>query len=160
MPQYKKVNYPGWLYLDGRDTTGTSDELSSKYPLLYSYLGNTNVLPDYREFALVGAEQNTTDSVIDWYSHDVFNQGQSKNDCMQGHIHGIPGEFGANANINYHPWDSYTQIAGKNSQSRVWTNYGQDVMSAPIDDGTHYPARVGYVTRGKRKAVFFYIKAN
>ncbi len=35
----------GYLLADGRDTTGTDDELLTKYPLLYAYLGNTNVLP-------------------------------------------------------------------------------------------------------------------
>lgn len=35
----------GYLLADGRDTFGTDDQLSTKYPLLYSYLGNTNVLP-------------------------------------------------------------------------------------------------------------------
>lgn len=35
----------GYLLADGRDTTGTEDELLRKYPLLYAYLGNSNVLP-------------------------------------------------------------------------------------------------------------------
>jgi hypothetical protein len=39
------VTPQGYLLADGRDTTGTEDELLTKYPLLYAYLGNTNVLP-------------------------------------------------------------------------------------------------------------------
>lgn len=39
------VTPTGYLKCDGRDTTGTSDELETHYPLLYAYLGNTNVLP-------------------------------------------------------------------------------------------------------------------
>lgn len=39
------VTPTGYLKCDGRDTTGTADELETKYPLLYAYLGNTNVLP-------------------------------------------------------------------------------------------------------------------
>jgi len=39
------VTPQGYLLADGRDTTGTDDELLTKYPLLYAYLGNTNVLP-------------------------------------------------------------------------------------------------------------------
>ena len=36
----------GWLLADGRDTTGTADELHTHYPALYTYLGNSNVLPE------------------------------------------------------------------------------------------------------------------
>lgn len=39
------VTPTGYLKCDGRDTTGTADELETNYPLLYAYLGNTNVLP-------------------------------------------------------------------------------------------------------------------
>ena len=36
---------PNWLLCDGRDTTGTAEELATHYPALYTYLGNSNVLP-------------------------------------------------------------------------------------------------------------------
>ena len=36
----------GYLLCDGRDTTGTADELETVYPLLYAYNGNSNVLPE------------------------------------------------------------------------------------------------------------------
>ena len=48
--QYKKKPMSGYLYCDG----STFDE--NAYPALYMYLG-TNVLPDYRECVMVGAEQ-------------------------------------------------------------------------------------------------------
>ena len=91
--QYKKVNLAGYLYLDG----STFDQ--TKYPALYAYLG-TNVLPDYREFVLVGAEQNTTSAII--ATHDVFTQGQEKDDQLQDHTHGVLGfavPRGSGANI-------------------------------------------------------------
>ena len=45
--QYKKKPMSGYLYCDG----STFDE--NAYPALYMYLG-TNVLPDYREYVMVG----------------------------------------------------------------------------------------------------------
>ena len=63
------VTPAGYLLADGRDTTGTADELETKYPLLYAYLGNTNVLPnlydktqldDYETIALSSDANNPT----------------------------------------------------------------------------------------------------
>ena len=68
--QYKKVPMSGYLYCDG----STFDE--NVYPALYMYLG-TNVLPDYRECVMVGAEQNTTDTIA---THDVYGEGEFKYD--------------------------------------------------------------------------------
>ena len=87
IPMYKKSSPSGYLYCDG----STFDQ--TKYPLLYAYLGS-NVLPDYREFALVGAEENTTDvynastnpnGTI--HDHDVYTEGQAKDDQLQEHYH-------------------------------------------------------------------------
>lgn len=154
-PVYKKGNYSGWLYLDGRDTTGTSEELSTHYPLLYAYLGS-NVLPDYREAAIVGAEQNTTDTIA---THDVYTEGQFKDDQFQNHKHSItdPG----------HTHNLYTPMASPSGSIARGMQY---TVSSPSDipgskattgitignpnSGSH-----GTVTRGKRKAVYFYIKA-
>jgi microcystin-dependent protein len=134
----KKSNPQGYLYCDG------SIFDSSVYPALYQYLG-TNVLPDFREFSPVGAEQNTTNvydastnpsGVI--HDHDVYAEGESKDDQIQSHTHSqqryssgpdniyATGPYGAVANI------STSDVQG---------------------------ARTGTVTRGKRKAVFVYIKA-
>ena len=49
-----------WLICDGRDTTGTTIELETHYPSLYLFLGGTNVLPDLRNKALMGANDDST----------------------------------------------------------------------------------------------------
>lgn len=86
---YKKIKPANYLYCDG----STFDP--EIYPGLYLYLG-TNVLPDYRECAMVGAEKNTT-NVFDssetdpstglpgTQSHDVYTEGEFKDDQFQGH---------------------------------------------------------------------------
>lgn len=152
IPMYKKSNPNGYLYCDG----STFDQ--NAYPLLYAYLG-TNVLPDYREYALVGAEQNTTDTIA---THDVYSEGQAKDDALQN----ITGYFqirkmsnGANA---------------VTSRSGAFTTSNQSSQSDGFDfsGGEGQIQRVSFnskattrndananVTRGKRKAVYFYIKA-
>lgn len=99
-------------------------------------------LPDYREVALVGAGQNSTDSIA---THDVYTVGQFKDDQVQQHKHYIPG---------------YTQ----NSQASI-TTYA-DVTGDINNNGTSQfyslniaNARTGTTTRGKRKAVKYIIKA-
>ena len=166
-PVYKKGNYSGWLYLDGRDTTGTSEELSTHYPLLYAFLGS-NKLPDYREFALVGAEKNTTDTIA---THDVYTEGQFKDDSFKSHKHTFSGSAGTVSvsggnhrhsittrnttggngycfDVGSGPsYTRYTEYSGNLSMSGTFTPSGS--ISNTGDD----------VTRGKRKAVYFYIKA-
>lgn len=131
---YKKSAPSGYLYCDG----STFDE--TVYPALYQYLG-TNVLPDYREFALVGAEENTTSSNI--ATHDTFTQGEEKDDQLQGHHHklNIRSQIGDNSG-------TYNVARGA---------YNQGITGN--DTGSMSDGRSGNVTRGKRKAVFFYIKA-
>ena len=138
--QYKKTSITGYLYLDGRDTTGTADELQTVYPALYAYLGNSNVLPDYREFALVGAEQNTTSSNI--ATHDTYTQGQEKDDQLQNHYHSFNGGWGSGNK------GSAWLRTDQNNPSNQW------YAVANVTNG-----RKGDVTRGKRKAVYFYMKA-
>ena len=126
---YKKSNPSGYLYCDG----STFDE--TKYPALYQYLGS-NVLPDYRECVAVGAEQNTTDTIA---THDVYTEGQFKDDQLQTHSHGayIAGtggtKWGGNAGASADPWGG---------------------MADSAEGG-----RIGTTTHGKQKAVYFYIKA-
>lgn len=136
IPMYKKSSPSGYLYCDG----STFDE--TQYPLLYAYLGS-NVLPDYREFALVGAEENTTDvynastnpnGTI--HDHDVYTEGQAKDDQLQNHVH--------NGMYNNYPNGVFTMSSGNNGTALT---------------GNVSNARSGTVTRGKRKAVYFYIKA-
>lgn len=130
--QYKKVNMAGYLYLDG----STFDQ--TLYPALYAYLG-TNVLPDYREFVLVGAEQNSTSAVI--ATHDVFTQGQEKDDQLQDHSH-----------------DIYYQYSNVDGTSPAVTKSGNpDVMHSTFAVNSDF--RSGTTTRTKEKAVFWYIKA-
>ena len=126
--QYKKVPMSGYLYCDG----STFDE--NDYPALYMYLG-TNVLPDYRECVMVGAEQNTTDTIA---THDVYTQGEFKDDQLQNHKH----TGGA---------DGYYMAASGSDYGLSTSN-----VSGTIQEGS---ARFGETTHGKQKAVYVYIKA-
>lgn len=45
MPFANGTTSEDWLLCDGRDTTGTAEELATHYPALYTYLENSNVLP-------------------------------------------------------------------------------------------------------------------
>lgn len=141
----KKSNPQGYLYCDG----STFD--ANAYPALYQYLG-TNVLPDWREFSPVGAEQNTTnvydagtnpDGVI--HDHDVYTEGQAKDDQLQDHKH-----YYADIATTSITASGLTNALAKSESSTV-----QGVDSSVNPNTT----RVGTVTRGKRKAVFIYIKA-
>ena len=127
---YKKSSHSGYLYCDGSTFDAT------KYPLLYAYLGS-NVLPDYRECVEVGAEQNTTDTIA---THDVYTEGQFKDDQIQSHGH----EIRAN--------DS----GGNNVMALKGTSAEGSARGSVLDT---INARVGSTTHGKQKAVFIYIKA-
>ena len=141
---YKKIQPRNYLYCDG----STFDE--TLYPALYLYLG-TNVLPDYRECAMVGAEKNTT-NVFDstetdpstglpgTQNHDVYSQGEFKDDQLQEHNHKISAAAGG-------PSQVWGVTASSSGQTQGWSTF--DVNNA----------RTGDVTRGKRKAVYYYIKA-
>ena len=131
--QYKKVPMSGYLYCDG----STFDE--NDYPALYMYLG-TNVLPDYRECVMVGAEQNTTDTIT---THDVYSEGEFKDDQLQN-------------------------ITVDTTDFKVDSGAGHDVgmatggnRSTSLSSFIHDPnsGRLGTTTHGKQKAVYVYIKA-
>ena len=128
--QYKKKPISGYLYCDG----STFDQ--NAYPALYMYLG-TNVLPDYRECVMVGAEQNTTDTIA---THDVYGEGEFKDDQLQQHTH---------------------QYRAPNNNTDVATLVpGLRVCSASIGAETSTNSgRLGTTTHGKQKAVYVYIKA-
>lgn len=143
--QYKKVPMSGYLYCDG----STFDQ--NDYPALYMYLG-TNVLPDYRECVMVGAEQNTTDTIT---THDVYGEGEFKDDQYQKHTHyiadsavknrvGYSQASGSNAGI------ATTQVSGNLNDNRAWI---------ADDDKYDNESRPGETTHGKQKAVYVYIKA-
>ena len=132
--QYKKVPMSGYLYCDG----STFDE--NAYPALYMYLG-TNVLPDYRECVMVGAEQNTTDTIA---THDVYGEGEFKDDQLQEHKHVIG-----------------TQNTGSYAGMYSIIGSSDNLGPTPIDKDTNLvkSARSGETTHGKQKAVYVYIKA-
>lgn len=152
--QYKKADPEGYLYLDG--STFDADQ----YPALYMYLGS-NTLPDYREFALVGAEQNSTDTIA---AHDVYTQGQGKDDQIQN----ITGSFNRylatqqGYQYTFSPTNIFgafgTTGSGPTLQSVSGLTAGSN-KATDINFDASRVARAGTVTRGKRKAVFFYIKA-
>ena len=127
--QYKKVPMSGYLYCDG----STFDQ--NAYPALYMYLG-TNVLPDYRECVMVGAEQNTTDTIA---THDVYGEGEFKDDQLQNHKHSIPNNNDLGTN----------QLSAQYGEKGFYENIYTD-----FNDG-----RTGTTTHGKQKAVYVYIKA-
>lgn len=138
--QYKKVPMSGYLYCDG----STFDE--NDYPALYMYLG-TNVLPDYRECVMVGAEQNTTDTIT---THDVYGEGEFKDDQLQSHEHNV--YIGNETKLPQIP----NSTAGIGNALRSFNNIGSgnDVHIRDIVN-----ARGGDTTHGKQKAVYVYIKA-
>lgn len=155
---YKKTDPYGYLYLDG----SVISNMSTKYPRLYAYLGG-NTLPDYREFALVGAEQNTTDGNISADSHDVYVAGQSKNDCSQR----IEGSFMLNTSESFAAYPRPVDVSGafygdgNNNYAAINTGdvlstYGPSAIWTKFDSGR--VTRASTVTRGKRKAVFWYMK--
>lgn len=126
--QYKKVPMSGYLYCDG----STFDQ--NAYPALYMYLGS-NVLPDYRECVMVGAEQNTTDTIA---THDVYAEGQFKDDQLQEHTH----------ILNRNP--------GTEDVTAAVTSIGYGLK---VNTENVFGARTGTTTHGKQKAVYVYIKA-
>ena len=142
IPFYGPAPNSEWLECDGTDTTGTSKELQTNYPGLYSYLGNSNILPDLRECVLVGSGKNTTDSIT---AHDVYNVGKFKDDQFQGHNHEqyqATSEDEANWNRSY-------LISGW-----AWRN------TRNITEMTGMTApRYGTTTHGKQKGVTYCIKA-
>ncbi len=140
--QYKKKPMSGYLYCDG----STFDQ--NAYPALYMYLG-TNVLPDYRECVMVGAEQNTTDTIA---AHDVYGEGEFKDDQLQNHNHDISRNAEGDAPYFYQNNGTGEDFHG----ALTTTKTGQD--ATPIVTGS--PAsRRGDTTHGKQKAVYVYIKA-
>lgn len=129
--QYKKVPMSGYLYCDG----STFDQ--NAYPALYMYLG-TNILPDYRECVMVGAEQNTTDTIA---THDVYTQGEFKDDQLQSHVHGL---------FNHNP---------DGDANKYTVNFPDNGFYNNAFTGGTTSGRSGTTTHGKQKAVYVYIKA-
>ena len=134
--QYKKVAMSGYLYCDG----STFDE--NNYPALYMYLG-TNVLPDYRECVMVGAEQNTTDTIA---THDVYGEGEFKDDQLQEHKH----------HIKQYSVERYQNVLSQVADFALDINDNSSATTYTLNVAN---ARTGETTHGKQKAVYVYIKA-
>ena len=114
------------MYCDG----STFDK--NAYPALYMYLGS-NILPDYRECVMVGAEQNTTDTIA---THDVYTQGEFKDDQLQEHEH----------------QSARADQAGSDGPN---ISILQTVtLDASISGGEVTVGRSGTTTHGKQKAVY------
>lgn len=136
----------GWLECNGQAVSRTTYAvLFNKYNTqkydgtntLLSLYGTgdgstTFNLPDYREVALVGAGQNTKDSIA---THDVYTVGEFKDDRVQTHTHGFTGS-----------WASLSSGGtGAIIQQGSMSTYGNT-------------GRSGNTTRGKRKGVKYIIK--
>lgn len=146
--QYKKVPMSGYLYCDG----STFDQ--NDYPALYMYLG-TNVLPDYRECVMVGAEQNTTDTIA---THDVYGEGEFKDDQLQN-ITGSLKPGTSESTIDMEMIGSGAIVAKSETRNiatpssvayNAWVGFEFDASRV---------VRTGTTTHGKQKAVYVYIKA-
>ena len=142
--QYKKKPMSGYLYCDG----STFDE--NAYPALYMYLGS-NVLPDYRECVMVGAEQNTTDTIA---THDVYGEGEFKDDQIQIHEHNVYMDNGIEEPILLPQIPNSVATIG--NQLRAFANVGS---GADLHIRDIVNANGGETTHGKQKAVYVYIKA-
>lgn len=142
----------GWLECNGQAVSRTTYAVlfnkynTQKYDGTHTLLslygtgdGSTTFnLPDYREVALVGAGQNTKDSIA---THDVYTVGQFKDDQLQNHLHSL-----------------YIRSASGYSDSPNVCG-GNESTSAKFDTGyIHSSYRRGNVTRGKCKGVKYIIK--
>ena len=152
--QYKKVPMSGYLYCDG----STFDE--NDYPALYMYLG-TNVLPDYRECVMVGAEQNTTDTIA---THDVYGEGEFKDDQLQR----IQGKYtsGIIYSESYGMGPNTYEDAFTFAAESDYTKYdvsqiqaGRGGIGVKLDSARTTRTGDTDTTHGKQKAVYVYIKA-
>lgn len=159
---------------------GTSYD-PDKYPRLSNRIGvmyNLSIdssdifrVPDYRECALVGIGQNTTDTIA---AHDEYTIGQFKDDQLQSHTH-TRGTMNITGNA-YWKGDAgrgFQSFDGALAATAMGSGYYADGghpggssanginlnASRNWSGATSAPSgRVGDVTRGKRKGVNYIIK--
>ena len=141
----------GYLLCDGNRFD------KNEYPELYKYLG-TDVLPDYRECVLVGAGQNTTDSIA---THDVYTVGQFKDDQIQnitGKIgtHGMGG--GADIPFGIEYLGAFYAENREYSRPKILMNDDSRTRRNIVFDASRV-ARAGSTTHGKQKGLNWAIKA-
>lgn len=138
----------GYLICDGQEISRT------EYPELFKVIGTTygegdgsttfNV-PDYRETVLVGAGENTTDTIE---SHDVYELGEFKDDQFQGHGHNL------NTAVIIP-----TSGTGAHSGNLNWATYSNVNATNPITLSNYGDARFDTTTHGKQKGITYIIKA-
>ena len=126
-----------WLLADGSPVD------ANLHPRLAAVMPT---LPDLRECVLVGAGQNTHNSIA---THDVYNVGQFRDDQMQGHWHSSPELTGY-----YVDWNS-----GRFGPGQFDTAVSNPVRD-PISDRKNGTPRVGTTTHGKQIGVLYYVWAD
>ena len=122
-----------WLLADGSAVNATL------HPRLAEIMP---VLPDLRECVLVGAGQNTKNTIA---AHDVYSVGQFKDDQLQGHEH-------TQSNINANHNGAETNFSN--------TTPGSASTEGIVSDGVNGTPRVGTTTHGKQTGVLFYVWAD
>ena len=147
----------GYLICDGQEISRT------EYPELFKVIGTTygegdgsttfNV-PDYRETVLVGAGENTTDTIA---AHDVYELGEFKDDQLQGHRHKL-GNSNGTVTVALGASNKGDSINGARSDTTT-QRYIVDTALDAITDGTNGEPRIGSTTHGKQKGVTYIIKA-
>ena len=126
-----------WLLADGSPVD------ANLHPRLAAVMPT---LPDLRECVLVGAGQNTHNTIA---THDVYSVGQFKDDQMQGHWHSSP-----DLTEYYVDWNSKRFGPGQ-----FGTSISHPVQN-PISDGKNGTPRVGSTTHGKQIGVLYYVWAD
>lgn len=129
-----RADYPDLFQKFNTQTYDGSNTLLSRYGSTDSTHFN---LPDYREVTLVGAGQNGTEGAA-LAAHDVYTVGQFKDDQIQNHQHYLNLGSGSGSQANLNQWANWRSV-----------NTGNVLETS---------ARVGDVTRGKRKGVKYIIK--
>ena len=122
-----------WLLADGSAVNATL------HPRLAEIMP---VLPDLRECVLVGAGQNTKNTIA---AHDVYNVGQFKDDQLQGHEHT---QTNKNAEHNGAETNFSNTVPGSASTEGI------------VSDGVNGTPRTGTTTHGKQTGVLFYVWAD
>ena len=126
-----------WLLADGSPVD------ANLHPRLAAVMPT---LPDLRECVLVGAGQNTHNTIA---THDVYSVGEFKDDQMQGHWHSSP-----DLTEYYVDWNSKRFGPGQ-----FGTSISHPVQN-PISDGKNGTPRVGSTTHGKQIGVLYYVWAD
>lgn len=126
-----------WLLADGSPVD------ANLHPRLAAVMPT---LPDLRESVLVGAGQNTHNSIA---KHDVYSVGQFKDDQMQGHWHKSP-----DLTVYYTDFNSVRFGPGQFGTADA------SPVKDPTSDGKNGTPRTGSTTHGKQTGVLFYVWAD